>query len=85
MMITIYHPAITGPDICYHSGFGRIIQRFFGQYNAYLESVIVYSLLASSGINITPVIARAFEKAVYHTRVESILEKRLSTMHSVCL
>jgi hypothetical protein len=31
------------------------------------------------GINITPVIARAFEKAVYHTHVESTLEKRLST------
>ena len=31
------------------------------------------------GINITPVIARAFERAVYHTHVESTLEKHLST------
>ena len=30
-------------------------------------------------INITPVIARAFEKSVYYTHVESILEKCLST------
>ena len=31
------------------------------------------------GINITPVIARVFEKSVYYTHVESILEKCLST------
>ena len=31
------------------------------------------------GINSTPVTARAFEKSVYYTHVESILEKCLST------
>ena len=31
------------------------------------------------GINITPVIARVFEKAVYHTFVKEALEENLST------